>query len=199
MQGMRAAPRLPLVATLAVLAASAAAGAGAEVLRCEDAAGKVSYTDSSCPPGTRPQRVSTQEPVSVLPDPQGDRARAAREASQYYPAPAQPPAQPAGAVIIDGRGGGPSERTDAQRWDGDLGADPQVADGYYPYPYPYAGGVQRPPARPRDMRPRIRNCDATGCTDRQGNTYNQNTGKLDRYQNIDGKTCRPVGTTVVCR
>ena len=21
----------------------------------------------------------------------------------------------------------------------------------------------------------------------------------DRYQNIDGKTCRPVGTTVVCR
>ena len=53
--------------------------------------------------------------------------------------------------------------------------------------------------QPRDMRPRIRNCDGTGCTDRQGNTYNQNTGKLDRYQSIDGKTCRPVGTTVVCR
>ncbi|MBS0455264.1 MAG: DUF4124 domain-containing protein [Proteobacteria bacterium] len=196
MQDMRA-PRLLLAATLAATFAVLAASAGAQVLRCEDAAGKVTYTDGTCPAGTKPQRVSTQEPVSVLPDPQGDSARAAREARQHY---SEPPAQhstaPAGAVIIDGRGSAPSE----QRWDSDLGGDPQVAaDGYYPYAYPYGAGVARPPARQRDMRPRIRNCDATGCTDRQGNTYNQNTGKLDRYTNIDGKTCRPVGTTVVCR
>ena len=197
MQGMHAAHRLLLAATLALLGA----GAGAQVLRCEDAAGKVTYTDGNCPTGTRPQRVSTQEPVSVLPDPQGDSARAAREARQQYGAPpVQHGTAPAGAVIIDGRGGAPNERSDAQRWDSDLGGDPQVAaDGYYPYAYPYGAGVARPPARQRDMRPRIRNCDATGCTDRQGNTYNQNTGKLDRYTNIDGKTCRPVGTTVVCR
>lgn len=177
-------------------------GAGAEVLRCEDASGKVSYTDGACPAGTRPQRVSTQEPVSVLPDPQSERAHATpREPSQPRAPSAQPAQPPAGAVIIDSRGATPTERTDSQRWDGDLGGDPQVADeGAYPYPYPYPyGGAQRPPPPPRDMRPRIRNCDATGCNDRQGNTYNPNTGKLDRYQSIDGKTCRPVGTTVVCR
>lgn len=196
MQGMHAL-RLLLPAILAVLGASA----GAEVLRCEDGAGKITYTDGSCPAGTRPQRVSTQEPVSVLPDPAGDQARAAREARQSYnPPPAHPPAAPAGAVIIDGRGGAPNERSDSQRWDGDLGTDPQVAsDGYYPYAYPYGGAVQRPPPRPRDVRPRQPKCDATGCTDRLGNTYNQNTGKLDRYKNIDGQSCRPVGTTVVCR
>ncbi len=181
----------------------ASSGASAEVLRCEDAAGKVSYTDGACPAGTRPQRnVSTQAPVSVLPDPQGDeRARAAREReAQDSAARRPPPSAPTGAVIIDGRGSGPSERTEAQRWDTDRGSDPVLADeGYYPYPYPYAGGANRPPRPPRDMRPRIRNCDATGCTDTQGNTYNQNSGQLDRYRSIDGKTCRPVGTTTVCR
>ena len=173
------------------------ASAGAEVLRCEDAAGKVSYTDSTCPAGTKPQRrVSTQEPVSVLPDPQGE-ARAARQQDRDAARPVQQPAAPAGAVIIDSRGGGPQERSDAQRWDGDLGADPQVAsDSYYPYPY---GGVVRP--APQHLpRPLPRKCDpATGCTDRMGNNFNQNTGKLQRYQSIDGKTCNPVGTTVVCR
>jgi len=195
----------------AILLAVPCADAAAEVLRCEDGAGKVTYTDGNCPAGTKPQRVSTQAPVSVLPDPQGDRARAAREASEARQSNRDPgraaqqqqqqPEAPAGAVIIDGRGANPGERTDAQRWDGDLGADPQVAsEGYYPYPYPYAAGVQRPPARPRDPRPRPRDCNAaTGCTDRLGNTYNPNTGKLDRYQGFDGKSCRPVGTTVVCR
>lgn len=195
--------RPPLFLFPAILAALAAS-AGAEVLRCEDSAGKVSYTDGSCPAGTKPQRrVSTQAPISVLPDPQGEdrAARNARDTAGQRPPAAQQPAAPSGAVIIDGRGGQPQERSDAQRWDGDLGNDPQVAaDGYYPpaYPYPYAGGVRPPP--PRDQRPPIRKCDpATGCTDRLGNNYNQNTGKLQRYQSIDGKTCSPVGTTVVCR
>jgi hypothetical protein len=181
----------------------ASSNAGAEVLRCEDAAGKVSYTDGACPAGTRPQRsVSTQAPVSVLPDPDGDRARAAREREAQDSSDARrPQAPPTGAIIIDGRGSGPSERTEAQRWDTDRGSDPVVVDegyGYAPYPYPYAG-ANRPPRPPRDMRPRIRNCDATGCTDTQGNTYNPNSGQLDRYRSIDGKTCRPVGTTTVCR
>jgi len=207
MQTMRA-QLLILPAVLALLGASA----GAEVLRCEDAGGKVSYTDGNCPAGTRPQRrVSTQEPVSVLPDPKGqERAtrQGGRDAGQRPPPASAPPAQqqqqqqPAspsgGAVIIDGRGTAPEQRSDAQRWDGDLGSDPQVAsEGYYPYPYPYAGAMR--PAQPLP-RPLPRKCDpATGCTDRMGNNYNQNTGKLQRYQSIDGKTCNPVGTTVVCR
>lgn len=193
-----------LAAILAVLGSSA----GAEVLRCVDAGGKVVYTDGNCPAGTKPQRkVSTQEPISVLPDPAGAaRERDAQQGGGKNPTPRAPPAQPqpgassspSGAVIIDGRGTPPESRSDAERWDGGLGADPQVAEGYYyPNPYPYAGGGRPPPPPPR---PLPRKCDpATGCTDRMGNNYNQNTGKLQRYQSIDGKTCNPVGTTVVCR
>jgi hypothetical protein len=48
------------------------------------------------------------------------------------------------------------------------------------------------------MRPRIRGCDAQGCQDKQGNHYDR-SGQLDRYQSSDGKTCRPIGTTTVCR
>jgi hypothetical protein len=68
-----------------------------------------------------------------------------------------------------------------------------VIDDGYPYP-----GTYRQPVPPRDMRPRIRNCDAAGCQDRQGNHYDR-SGRLDRYQTPDGKTCRPVGTTTICR
>ncbi len=52
-------------------------------------AGQVGFTDSSCPAGTKPQRrVSTQAPISVLPDPQGE-DRAARSARHGRPAPAR--------------------------------------------------------------------------------------------------------------
>jgi hypothetical protein len=188
----------------AVVALLCAASASAEVLRCVDAAGKVSYTDGACPAGTRPERrVSTREPVTVLPDPAGATRPPPPPARESInpPATRQPPpapVTPGGAAIIDGRGTSANERTDDSRWDTDRGSDPLVAQEDYGYPYPYAG-VQRPARPPRDMRPRIRNCDATGCTDTQGNTYNRNTGQLDRYQGIDGKTCRPVGTTTVCR
>jgi hypothetical protein len=50
----------------------------------------------------------------------------------------------------------------------------------------------------RNLQPRIRNCDAAGCQDTQGNYYDR-SGRLDRYQTPDGKTCRPVGTTTICR
>lgn len=183
----------------------AAGSADAEVRRCVDAAGKVSYTDGSCPAGTRRERgVSMIEPVRVLPDASSGGSGATpapppRDAQPDAPAtrPPPPPPQPSGAVIIDGRGTGAEARTDDSRWDTERGSDPLLAaDESYGYPY---AGVQRPPRPPRDMRPRIRNCDATGCTDTQGNTYNRNTGQLDRYQSIDGKTCRPVGSTTVCR
>lgn len=42
--------------------------AGAEVLRCADAAGNLSYTDGACPAGTKAMgRVAIQDPVSVSP------------------------------------------------------------------------------------------------------------------------------------
>jgi hypothetical protein len=165
---------------------------GAEVIRCADAAGNVSYTDSACPAGASPVgRVSTPPPAP----PPGERnADAGRPSLPPRPAmeaaaPA-PPQAPSGPVIIDHRAGA-DRPTDSRR--SDRGDDYSVIDDGYGYP-----GAYRQPRPPRDMRPRIRNCDATGCHDTQGNHYDR-AGQLDRYQGLDGKTCRPVGTTTICR
>ncbi|MBU2285435.1 MAG: DUF4124 domain-containing protein, partial [Gammaproteobacteria bacterium] len=57
--------RLLLLAMLSGICLSS----GAEVLRCADAAGKVSYTDGECPAGTRrAATVSVQEPVKLSPE-----------------------------------------------------------------------------------------------------------------------------------
>ncbi len=184
---------------LAILTALGAS-AGAEVLRCADAAGNVSYTNSTCPAGAKPERrVSVREPVAVVSAPGTvDTPRASppqREPAQAAATPTQAQAQaPAGPAIIAprGRAGEAGGRAESSRWS-DRGDDPAVAE----YGYPSGGGYTQP-NRPRDMRPRIRNCDGAGCEDRQGNHYNR-SGQLDRYQGIDGKTCRPVGTTTICR
>jgi hypothetical protein len=105
-------------------------------------------------------------------------------------APAPQPQAPSGPVIIDPRAGA-DRPTDSRR--SDRGDDYSVIEDGYGYP-----GAYRSPRPPRDMRPRIRNCDATGCNDTQGNHYDR-SGQLDRYQSLDGKTCRPVGTTTICR
>ncbi|MBU2409351.1 MAG: DUF4124 domain-containing protein [Gammaproteobacteria bacterium] len=182
---------------------------GAEVLRCADAAGKVSYTDGECPAGTRrAATVSVQEPVKLSPEDaeqerqaQAERTARAnqqqREAADAAARQQQAAPAPSGPVIIDSRAGtsGTPQPPDA-RWS-ERGADPVVIDGGYPYPYPGVPGAYRAPP-PRDMRPRLRNCDAGGCQDTQGNQYNR-AGQLDRYRNINGQTCQPVGTTTVCR
>ncbi len=177
---------------LAILTALGAT-AGAEVLRCADAAGNVIYTNSTCPAGARPERrVSVREPVAVISVPGSvDTPRTGAPQAATTPAPPQAPAGPA-IIAPRGRAGDTGGRAESSRWS-DRGDDPAVAE----YGYPSAGGYPQP-HRPRDMRPRIRNCDGAGCDDRQGNHYNR-SGQLDRYQGIDGKTCRPVGTTTICR
>ncbi|MGK6306935.1 DUF4124 domain-containing protein [Variovorax sp. DT-64] len=164
---------------------------GAEVIRCADAAGNVSYTDGACPAGAKPVgRVAVPEPMSRD---RAERSADARPASPPPRAPAEPaataPQVPAGPAIIDPRAGA-DRPADPRR--SDRGDDYSVIDDGYAYP-----GAYRQP-RPRDMRPRLRNCDAAGCQDTQGNHYNR-AGQLDRYQSLDGKTCRPVGTTTICR
>ncbi|CAN7669916.1 MULTISPECIES: DUF4124 domain-containing protein [unclassified Variovorax] len=171
---------LAILSTLAPLSS-------AEVIRCADAAGNVSYTDGTCPPGARPVgRVS--EPPPALRD-GAERQREERGPMAATPNPSQAPAGPA---IIDSRGASSNERPGDSRWS-ERGSDPVAIDDGYPYP-----GTYRQPMPRRDMRPRIRNCDAAGCQDTQGNHYNR-SGQLDRYQTPDGKTCRPVGTTTICR
>lgn len=183
-------------ASLLVAAALATFGlpAGAEVIRCADAAGNVSYTDGSCPRGShKVANVITTDPISIV---GGDRQAAPVRSTppdHDSSVAAPPPQAPAGPIIIDGRRtGNDAGRSDASRWS-DRGEDPMwIDDGYY------SPGVNRPPNRPRDMRPRIRNCGDRTCKDTQGNHWDRTTGQLDRYRSIDGRTCRPVGTTTVC-
>lgn len=158
----------------------------AEVIRCTDAAGNVSYTDGGCPSGARQVgRVSVPEPAPVRDE--VDAVRASPPQRAPTDAAAQPLQAPSGPTIIDSRGVGSSNSSQAD--------DAAVAD--YGYGYAYPGGY-RQPRPPRDMRPRLRNCDAAGCQDTQGNHYNR-SGQLDSYRSLNGQTCRPVGTTTVCR
>jgi hypothetical protein len=172
---------LAILSTLAPLTSAA-------VIRCADAAGNVSYTDGACPPGASPVGRVSEPPPPVRGA--AERQREERGPTAAGPSPSQAPAGPA---IIDSRGTGSDERPGDSRWSDRGGSDPVVIDDGYPYP-----GTYRQPVPPRDMRPRIRNCDAAGCQDRQGNHYDR-SGRLDRYQTPDGKTCRPVGTTTICR
>jgi len=178
---------------------------GAEVIRCTDAAGNVSYTDGACPAGARAVgRVAT--PDATPPAPPSALAPASIPGGADRPRPTRrepaevagrPAPVPSGPAVIDSRGnaaGSGTEPAADSRWS-DRGSDPVFIDDGYGYGYP---GASRPPRPPRDMRPRITNCDAGGCDDRQGNRYNR-SGQLERYQGIDGRTCTPVGTTAVCR
>jgi hypothetical protein len=164
---------------------------GADVVRCADAAGNVSYTDSGCPAGaSQVGRVELAAPAATVPQRSADTGRPSPPSRAPTELAAPPPRAPAGPVIIDRRGGSdrPADADGSDRGDGYS-----VIDDGYAYPRAY-----RQPRPPRDMRPRLRNCDATGCHDKQGNHYDR-SGQLDRYQSLDGKTCRPVGTTTICR
>ncbi|MGJ7494749.1 DUF4124 domain-containing protein [Variovorax sp. RT4R15] len=187
---------------LAILATFGAA-ADAEVVRCADAAGNVSYTDNACPPGAKPVgRVAIPEPVVPSADEVERRrqaqidsaARSSQSQRESAEAAARQPApQPSGPIVIDaGRSGPTGGRASDSRWS-NRSDEPAFIDDGEPYP-----GVAGRPVRPRNMAPRIRNCDAGGCQDTQGNHYNR-SGQLDRYRSIDGKTCQPVGTTTICR
>lgn len=179
------------------------ATASAQVLRCVDAAGGVSYTDQRCPSNTRSaEQVLGAEATAPQPPPPPPRDAVRQEAPRRAPVEpatvtAPPPPAPGGLIVLDPRA---SDRTEAQQRELERQrreAEYMRDDPGYPSGYPYPG--YRPPvSRPQDMRPQLRGCDATGCHDTQGNTYNR-AGKLDRYQGIDGRTCRPVGTTTICQ
>ena len=111
------------------------------------------------------------------------------------------PSGGSGLVVIDPRAEqrAQAERDQAERQqrEAQLAADEAARQGYAGPGYG-GGYYSRPAPPPRDMRPRLRNCDASGCRDNMGNHYD-NKGKVDRYVQPDGRTCRPVNSTVVCQ
>ena len=186
-------------ATIAVAVAGFGFGsiAAAQVIRCTDAAGKVSYTDKACPSNTRRSEqlegmdtngttVGGSAPVQPLPT-----------VRSGEPAPLQ--TQPNGGLtVIDPRARDLAESQRQTRERSEQEAADRTGAGLYPSPYGgYTGGYHRRAVRPQDLRPTLRSCDAGGCNDTMGNHYDR-AGKVDRYVRPDGRTCRPVGTTVVC-
>lgn len=178
--------------------------AQADVLRCTDAAGQVGYTDQpSCPAGSKPTgNVAVPEAAApgATPDNRSARdlldsgTRARQPQRDTADVASRPAPAPAGAAIIDSRGANPREPLPDPRYS-DRGEGSIVIDPGYPYGGGYGG---RPAPPPRDMRPRIRNCDANGCTDTLGNHTNRR-GQIDRYDNGDGRTCRQVNSMQICR
>ena len=197
-----------LTVVCAVLSACALP-ALADVARCTDARGRVVYTDQACPSGTQ-QTGAVPVPEAAPPHYQADdgprqaqvesaerAARLQRETVEAARRQAQPelPADRGLSVI----GGAPRPSPEEQRWI-DRPEDRAWVDPWGGYPGGYYPGAGYPP-RPRppiDQRPTLRNCDAGGCTDTLGNHYDRK-GRLDRYEGPGGKTCRPVGSTVICR
>lgn len=192
-----------LMRKLLVLAILAGFGAlsQAQVIRCADAAGQVSYTDDrTCPAGARQTgQVLGPEATERRPEPPDQRGPAPpigggqRESSDTAALPPPPPGS--GLTVIDPRAGTPAgDPRVSDRRVGD-GGEVVIDDGSYGYPYPGSYSRPRPP---RDMRPPLRGCDASGCRDTLGNQYDR-AGRLTGYQRPDGSTCRQVGTTQVCR
>ncbi|MGJ7580834.1 DUF4124 domain-containing protein [Variovorax sp. RHLX14] len=187
-------------ASVAFAVASVGSPANAQVIRCTDAAGKISYTDKACPSNSRRSEplegmdtngttVGGSAPVKLVPTLPTVRS--------IEPVPSQP--QPNGGLtIIDPRARDLVESERQARERSEREAADRTGAGLYPYPYGgYSGGYHRRAARPQDLRPTLRSCDAGGCNDTIGNHYDR-AGKVDRYVRPDGRTCRPVGTTVVC-
>lgn len=197
-------------ALLVTSSALFASHAGAQVVRCVDAAGKVRYTDSGCAPGDRQSEVLGTE---ATPPPTGqetnhrqeqldsvERARRLQRESVETVQRQSAPSGGSGLVVIDPRA---EQRTQAERdqaerrqREAQLAADEASRQGYGVQGY--GGGYYPRPAPAPDMRPRLRNCDASGCHDTQGNHYDPR-GRVDRYVQPDGRTCRPVNSTVVCQ
>jgi hypothetical protein len=187
-----------LVAAGFGLPAAAGAATGSGVVRCTDSTGKVSYTDKECPSSTRRSErldgIDTNGTSIPMPGPGSSLdGKGGKEDSAIAPppgqgiaAPRQNPVPPAdgGLIVIDPRAGAQQR----QQQDQDI---------VYPYAE-YPGAYRRRlPTPQQDLRPTLRNCDAGGCSDTMGNHYDR-AGRVDRYTRPDGRTCRPVGTTVVC-
>ena len=217
--------RGPLV--LALLLALGAAS-GAQVVRCRDAAGRVSYNDTGCKagdqrvdlgldPGAYAERGGSGDAGPDRLQQQLDGVERARRL-QRETVDAVTRSERAAVGVANARLQQEQQEQQAQqnRRDAELrrqreaeaarwnpGWSPQVGGAYgvpygAPYVVPYGAVPYRGPAPALpDMRPQLRDCGLAGCQDTQGNHYDR-AGRLDRYVRPDGRTCRPVGTTVVC-
>ena len=76
---------LAAMAAMAVLAVPATALAGADLRRCEDASGHVTYSNESCPTGTARERGVENRPAVEVPHDASERASATSRAGGIVP------------------------------------------------------------------------------------------------------------------
>ncbi|MGJ7616179.1 MULTISPECIES: hypothetical protein [unclassified Variovorax] len=130
---------------------AAALGAHADVVRCTDASGAISYTNVACPPGSKQAR-----PVQILTPPPPDETRR----DDVPPAPVATPQQPPRSQVAGNRPNPPSAPAVIPRYPPDTqpAADPPPVYILGPDPDrdPYYDGVRpirRPPPHLRDPGP----------------------------------------------
>ncbi|WP_157609149.1 hypothetical protein [Variovorax sp. Root411] len=134
-----------MAVSLAILAA--ALGAHAEVVRCIDASGAISYTNVACPPGSKQSRQ-----VAILESPPGEARR-----PDYTPAPGAAPVAPLPAPS-QVAGNPPSGPAIIPRYPADTqqptASDPPGVVILSPDPY-YDGvrPIRRQPQHARDSGP----------------------------------------------
>jgi hypothetical protein len=127
---------------ISVFAAAAMGAHAADVVRCTDAGGRIVYTDSQCPPGSKLSRqVPISEPLSVVPPASPEEAR--RPA--YTPPPSAAPPQP-----LAGNNAPQGPAIIPRNVDERPASEPPPVYSWGPDPY-YDGG--RPVIRPRPPRP----------------------------------------------
>lgn len=183
------------------------------MFKCENAAGKIEYSDRPCWSGTEVKRMTptggpTKEEIERV------RMRAAvqeREAQQTRKAAQAQPVAPGANTVA---GAAPKDGQGAQ---GTPGNPPQGASGRYPPTRsaavqaeadralrndkarllaPATPSVTTVAPRPAPAGPSaVTTCDAGGCWDSSGQRYTASGPSLVRS---DGRVCQQVGSTLTC-
>lgn len=174
-------------------------GASAQVHRCTDAAGKVSFSDTACP-------TTSKQAARVL----GADATDRRWENEVYGRQRNMESienatrilrEPTSDAVGDGGGGiiqsDPNERIRAQD---DRNMQRRMAE----IDADRARRAERD-ARAEEARRASRggptlltNCNATGCWDNAGNRYNRR-GDGQTLWSGDGRVCRPRGNAIYCQ
>lgn len=178
--------------------------AAAQVNKCVDAAGKVSYGEAPCAATQRGGQVLGRGATEPVHDPYAAqrtmdtyRRASAIQRSTLDAVTRQSQSQDPGAVLMDHK---PNERIDAQskrnmdRRMAELEADEQRRGEM-----DERRRLQREKAQAEARQGPIQltNCDGSGCWDTRGNRYNA-TGDGSKFFRNDGKFCRSDGIRIIC-
>lgn len=193
-----------LVAALAAIAALSVGAASAQVHRCQDASGKLVYSDRPCAQGQHGEQIERRK----------SQAEIAREREQAYNAemrkqqrnlteqqsdfgsPADRQLQQ--APIVRQAGGDWAARKAQENAATSAGSISNNGGGWDRAAEAERDRVRQEEARRRPVPPVLSQCSDAYCTDSAGNTYYKTPGTSGQMTRSDGKTCYLTGSVWNC-